>query len=78
MGSKEPPNQPLCQLNRGLNRFRQQKRCDDVSLSRQEGSTMLHLANADSVTSPAGGNTGQLFLLFGGTGHAKQYSMSIG
>ena len=30
------------------------KRCYDVTLSRQEGSTMRHLANAHSVTSPAG------------------------
>ena len=30
------------------------KRCYDVTLSRQEGSTMHHLANAHSVTGPAG------------------------
>ena len=34
--------------------FRQRKRCYDVTLSRQEGSTMRHLANAHSVTGPTG------------------------
>ena len=50
------------------------KRRDDVSLSRQEGSRMHHLANAHSATFPAGGNTERLFLSFGGTGRADQYS----
>ena len=43
-----------------------QKRWTDVTQSRQEGSTMRHLANAHYMTGPAGGNTGRLFLSFGG------------
>ena len=35
-------------------------------LSRQEGSTTRHLASAQYWTSPAGGNTGRLFLTFDG------------
>ena len=35
-------------------------------LSSQEGSTMRHLANAQYWDRPAGGNTGRLFLAFGG------------
>ena len=42
----------LCALVRA-----KQKRCHDVTLSRQEGSTMDR---------QAGGNTGRLFLTFGG------------
>ena len=64
------PNRLHYQLTRCLNRLRQQKRCDDIMLSRQEGSTMRHLANAHSMTGPAGGNTGRLFLSFSGTGRA--------
>ena len=41
-----------------------QERCYDVMLSRQEGSTMCHLANARYVISPARGDIGQLFLSF--------------
>ena len=37
----------------GLNRTKQRKRCYDVTMSRQEGSTMCHLANAHSVIAPA-------------------------
>ena len=35
-----PPNRPRYQPTRGLNRFKQRKRCYDVTLSRQEGSSM--------------------------------------
>ena len=70
MDRQGPPNRPRYQLTGGLNRFRQRKSHDDASLSRQEGSTMRHIANAHSVVGPAGGNTGWLFLLFVGTGKA--------
>ena len=53
MDRQGPPIRPRYQLTRGLNMFRQRKRCYDVMLSRQEGSTMRHLANAHSVTGPA-------------------------
>ena len=33
---------------------------------------MRHLANAHSVTGPAGSFTGRLFLRFGGTGRADR------
>ena len=36
MDRQGPPNRPCYQLIRGLNRLRQQKRCYDVTLSRQE------------------------------------------
>ena len=35
-------------------------------MSRQEGSTMRHLASAQYWSGLAGGNTGHLFLMFGG------------
>ena len=54
MDRQGPPSRPRYQLTRGLAIFRQRKRCYDVTLSRQEGSTMHHLANAHSVTGPAG------------------------
>ena len=38
----------------------------DVTLSRQEGSMMHHLASAQYWDRPAGGDTGRLFLVFGG------------
>ena len=65
MNRQGPPNWPRYQLTRGLNRFRHRKRCYDVILSRQEGSTMRHLANAQYWTGLAGGNTGRLFPTFG-------------
>ena len=43
-----------------------EKRCYDVMLSRQEGSTTRHLASAQHWDWLAGGNTGRLFLTFGG------------
>ena len=46
MDRQGPPNLPRYQLTRGLNRFRQQKRCYDITLTSQEGSTMRHLASA--------------------------------
>ena len=49
MYRKGPPNRSRYQLTSGLNRFRQRKRHDNVSLSRQEGSKMHHLANAHPV-----------------------------
>ena len=54
MDRQGPPNQPSYQITRGLNRTRQRKKYYDVRLSRQEGSTMCHLANGHSVPSPAG------------------------
>ena len=54
MDRQGPPIQPRYQLTRGLNMFRQRKRCYGVTLSRQEGSTRRHLANAYPVTGPAG------------------------
>ena len=48
MDRQVPPIRPCYQLTRGLNMFRQQKRCYDVTWSRQEGSTRRHLANAHS------------------------------
>ena len=49
MDRQGPPNRPCYQLTSGLNRFRQRKRCYDVALSRQEGSTKHHLPNAQNV-----------------------------
>ena len=73
MDRQGPPKQPRYHLTGGLDRIRPRKRHDDVSLSRQEGCLMHHLANAYSVTGPAGGNTGWLFLLFGGNGQYKWF-----
>ena len=50
------------------------KRCYDATLSRQEGSVMRHLANAQYWDRPAGGDTGRLFLAFGGTVCADRIS----
>ena len=50
------------------------KRCYDVTLSRQEGSTTRHLASAQYWTGLAGGDTGRLFLTFGGPVHADRMS----
>ena len=65
MATQDPPTDPAISLL-GSNRFRQRKRCYDVTLSRQEGSTARHLASAQYWTGLAGGNTGRLFLTFGG------------
>ena len=46
MDRQDPPNRPRYQFTRGLHRFRQRKRCYDVTMSGQEGSTTRHLANA--------------------------------
>ena len=46
----------------------------DVTLSRQEGSTTRHLASAQYWDRPAGGNTGCLFLTFGGPVYADRIS----
>ena len=43
-------------------------------LSRQEVNAMCHLANAQYWDRPAGGNTGRLFLAFGGPVCADQIS----
>ena len=43
-------------------------------LSRQEVNTMRHLANAQYGDRPAGGNTGRLFLAFGGPVCADRFS----
>ena len=45
---------------------KKRKRCYDITLSRQKGSTMRHLASAQYWGRPAGGDTGRLFLAFGG------------
>ena len=42
------------------------KKCHDIRMSRQEGSTMRHLASAQYWIGLAGGNTGRLFPTFGG------------
>ena len=54
--------------------FRQRKRCYDVTLSRQEGSTTRHLASAQYWAGLAGGDTGRLFLTFGGPVRADRIS----
>ena len=54
--------------------FRQRKRCYDVTLSRQEGSTIRHLASAHHWAGLAGGDTGRLFLTFGGPVRADRIS----
>ena len=72
MDRQGPPNQPRYQLTRDLTRFRQQKRRDDISMCRQEGSTVRHLANVHSVTGPAGSIYRMAFLSFGGTGRADR------
>ena len=38
MDTQDPPNRPRYQFTRGLNKFRQQKRCCDITLSGQKGS----------------------------------------
>ena len=43
-------------------------------LSRQEVNTMRHLANAQYWDRPSGGNTGRLFLAFGGPVCADRFS----
>ena len=43
-------------------------------LSRQEGSTTRHLASAQHWTGLAGGDTGRLFLTFGGPVRADRIS----
>ena len=52
MDTQDPPTDPAISLL-GSNRFRQQKRCYDVMLSRQEVNTMRHLANAQYWDRPA-------------------------
>ena len=59
MDTQDPPTDPTISSLR-YNRFRQRKSCYDVTLFRQEGSTMRYLA------STAIENTGYLFLRFGG------------
>ena len=66
MDTQDPSNRPRYQLTRVLVGLDNEKRCYDVTLSRQEGSTMRHLASAQEWDWPAGGNTGRLFLTFGG------------
>ena len=52
MDRQGPPIWPHYQLTRGLNRTGHKKDAD-ITMSRQEGSMMRHLANAHSVTGPA-------------------------
>ena len=54
MDRQGPPIRPHYQLTRCLNRTRHEKRCFDVTMSRQEGSMMRPLTTAHSVTSPGG------------------------
>ena len=54
--------------------FRQQKRCYDVRLSRQEGSRGAIWGVHSTTDRPAGGNTGRLFLTFGGLVCADRFS----
>ena len=42
------------------------KKMHDITLSRQEGSMVRHLASVHHWTGLAGGNTGRLFLTYGG------------
>ena len=51
-----------------------EKRCYDIRLSRQEGSTRRHLGSAQYWDRPASGNTRRLFLAFGGSVCADQIS----
>ena len=73
MDTQDPPTDPAISL-RGVNRFRQRNRGYDVTLSRQEGSTTRHLASVQHWTGLAGGNTGRLFLTFGGPACADRIS----
>ena len=66
MDRQGPPNRPRYQLTRGLNRLRQQKRCYDITLSRQEGNMMHRLENAQWDRPASILYTGRLFMLFGG------------
>ena len=66
MDRQDPPTDPAVNLLGVFIMFRQRKRCYDVTLSRQEGSTTRHLASAQSKDRLAGGDTGRLFLTFGG------------
>ena len=61
------PSQPalLSAYYRGLNRFRQQKRCYDM-LSRQEGRRMRHLANTQNVADQLVETQDIFFFMFGG------------
>ena len=61
---KALPTSPAVSLL-GVTSFRQRKRCCDVTLSRQEGSTMLQLVNAQRDR-PASGNTERIFPSFDG------------
>ena len=74
MDTQDPPTDPAISLL-GSNRFRQRKRCYDITLSRQEGSTTRHLASAQYWTGLAGGDTGRLFLTFGGPVRADRISI---
>ena len=80
MDTQDPPTDPAISLL-GVSRFRQRKRCYDVTLSRQEGSTTRHLVSAQYWAGLAGGDTGRLFLTFGGPVRADRISncqLSIG
>ena len=46
MDTQGPPSQPRYQLTRGLLGLDNEKRCYDVTLSRQEASTMRRLLSA--------------------------------
>ena len=66
MDTQDPPTDPAYQSTRGLIGLDNEKRCYDVTLSRQEGSTTRHLASAQYWAGLTGGDTERLFLTFGG------------
>ena len=83
MDIQGPPNRSRYQLTRGLigldnDILSRHEGLDDVILSRQEVCTRRHLANAHSLTGPAGSSTRRLFLSFGGTGRRKAIVHWIG
>ena len=55
MDTQDPPNRPRYQLTRGLIGLDNKKRCYDVTLSRQEGSTTRHLVSAHWDRTACGG-----------------------
>ena len=71
MDRQSPPNRPAISLL-GVLLGLDMQRCYDITLSRQEGSTMRHLVNALSRLVVPVFYTGRLFLVFGRTGRADR------
>ena len=65
MDRQDPPTDPAVNLL-GVLLCLDNEKDAMTSLSRQEGSTTRHLASAQSKDRLAGGDTGRLFLTFGG------------